>query len=396
MENLDRTKQIIYAVLAVLVLGLGLLLYFGYRYFARTPSPVPTGKVGITGRLGLPGSGGVTGAKPAPEELKPGESLAIAPEQKLFRITDFPVISPSFSKDEKKILYYKKAGGDLFSSDLDGKNQTKISNITIVGLMEALWSPSRDRAAVFYLDRETLKGFLHIGTSSVATLPQDIKSFSWSPDGKSLAYLVQKDDLVNLVVADSSGRNQRIVFSTPLRDASISWISGDKVAFSTAPSGLAEGFLYLFSRSSGVFQRIAGPFFGLASLWSPDGSRALLSSTDAAGKNLNLFVRDSSGKNVFTLGAKTLPQKCAWSGPSKLYCAIPRTISPDTVWPDDYLRGEVNTQDRIALLDFEKKEFTEVFKEGTFDVSDLGVSRDGGALIFVDRTDGTLWSLNLK
>lgn len=394
MQDLNRTKQIIYIALGILVLGL--LIFFAFGYFAPVRAPSPTSRGGVTGRLpGLTGAGEL-GTEPRPEELKPGESLTISPEQKLFRITDFPVISPSFNKDEKKILYYKKAGGDLFSSDLDGKSQEKISNITIVGLTEALWSPLRDRAAVFYLDQETLKGFLHIGTSSVSTLPQDVKSFSWSSDGKSLAYLLLKDDRLNLIVADASGRNQKTVFTTPLREAALAWVTGDKISFSTAPSGFAEGFIYLFSRSSGAFQRVAGPFFGLTSLWSPDGSRVVLASTDAAGKNLNLLVRDSSGKNLFTLGAKTLPQKCVWADKTKIYCALPRVISPDTVWPDDYLRGEVDTQDRMALLDLEKKEFTEVFNDGAFDISDIKLAKDGSHLIFVNRADGTLWSLKIR
>lgn len=394
MPDLNRTKKIIYALAGLIILAV--LFYLAYRYFAPKLLPTPATQGGVTGRLpGFFGTGEL-GAKPAPEELKPGESLAVSPEQKLSRITDFPVVSPSFSKDEKKVLYYKKAGGDLFSSDLDGKNQEKISNITIVGLIGALWSPLRDRTAVFYLDQETLKGFLHIGTSSVATLPPDIKSFSWSPDGKSLAYTLFKDDRLNLVIADASGRNQKTVFSTPLREAALSWITGEKIAFATAPSGLAEGFIFTFSRSSGAFQRIAGPFFGLTSLWSPDGSRVLTASTDAAGKNLELLVRDSSGKNLLSLGARTLPQKCAWNTSTEIYCAIPQAIAPNALWPDDYLRGEINTLDRLARLDLEKKEFTEVFAEGTFDVSDLRLSKDGNHLIFVDRRDGTLWSLKIR
>lgn len=394
MNDLNKTKKIIYITAGVIILGV--LIFFAFRYFTPITAPTPARKEGVTGRLpGLTGTGEL-GAQPTPEELKPGESTTVSPEQKLFRITDFPVISPSFSKDEKRILYYKKDGGDLFSSDLDGKNQEKISNITIVGLVDALWSPLRDRAAVFYLDGEALKGFLHIGTSSVATLPQDVKSFSWSPDGKSLAYLILKEDRLNLIVADASGRSPKTIFTTPLRDAAIAWVTGDKIAFSTAPSGLAEGFAYLFSRSSGSFQKIAGPFFGLTSLWSPDGSRVILASTDAAGKNLNLLVRDSSGKNLFSLGAKTLPQKCAWTDKMKIYCALPRAISPDAIWPDDYFRGEVNTQDRVALLDLEKKEFAEIFNDGAFDISGLKLAKDGSHLIFVDRVDGTLWSLQLR
>lgn len=394
MENLARTKKIIYITLGVIILAI--LLFFVYRYFAPALPVTPTGGERVTGKLpGLPGAGEL-GAAPSPAELKPGESLETAPEQKLFRITDFPVVSPSFDKGENKILYYKKQGGDLFSSDLDGRSQTKISNITIVGLVEAIWSGTKDRAAVFYLDQDTYKGFLHIGTSSVATLPQDIKSFSWSPDGKLLAYLLPKDNRLNLVVADSSGKNPKAVFDTPLRDAAIHWITQDKIAFSTAPSGLAEGYIFVLSRSSGSFNKIAGPLFGLTSLWSPDGSGVLIAATNAAGKNIILAAHDASGLELLLLGAKTLPQKCVWQDAKRLYCAVPLAIAPETIWPDDYLRGELNTSDRIMRFDLEKKEVSEIFAEGTFDISDLLLAKGGGHLIFVDRKDGTLWSLKLR
>ncbi len=394
MENLASTKKIIYTTLGIFILAV--LLFFVYRYLVPARPGAPTGSERVTGRLpGLTGAGEL-GAEPGPEGLKPGESLETAPEQKLFRITDFPVISPSLNKEENKIFYYKKEGGDLFSSDLDGKNQIKISNITVVGLIEAIWSETKDRAAVFYLDQETLKGFLHIGTSSVATLPQDIKSISFAPGGKSLAYLLPKDGRTNLVLADSSGKNPKVVFSAPLRDAAIFWISPDKIAFLTAPSGLGEGYIFLFSRSSGSFSKILGPLFGLTSLWSPDGSRVLTATTNTAGKNLDMAVRDASGKELFLLNTKTLPQKCAWQDAKKLYCAVPRAIAPATVWPDDYLRGELGTSDRIIYLDLEKKEVNEIFSGGGFAVADLAIAKNGQYLIFTNRTDGTLWSLKLK
>lgn len=392
MNDLTTQKRIIYIVLGIIVLGL--LGFFLYRFFAPPRELPPAPQAGVTGRV-QPTSP-IGAEEKRPEELRPGETIEVGPEQKLIKLTDFSVISPSLNKNEDKILFYKKDGGDLFSSDFKGAKLEKISNLTILGLTEAIWSPARDRAAVFYLDQETLKAFLHIGTSSVAILPQDMKSFSWSPDGRSSAYLLPKDDKLSLIIGDSSGKNTRTIYSTPLLDAKIDWTSSNKIAFRTAPSGLVPGFVFSFSRASGDFTKLAGPFFGLTSLWSPDGSKMLISTAENGGKNLKVSARDSAGKSLFEPDIKTLAEKCAWSGSKEAYCAVPKTIFPDTIWPDDYLQGAVNTQDSIVHLNFDKKEVREIFSEEDFDISNLIVSKNKDYLFFVNRTDGTLWALKIK
>lgn len=331
------------------------------------------------------------------ETLKPGEGIEITPEQKLIRITDFPVVSPTLNKEGDKLLFYKKDGGGLFTSDFSGQAQEKISNLTILGLTQALWSPTKDRAAVFYLDQDILKSFLHIGTSSVAILPQDVKSFSWSPDGKSLSYAIIKDGKLNLITADSSGKNQKTTYSTPLLDAQTAWVSADKIAFQTAPSGLATGYIFTLSRSNDAFNKITGPFYGLTSLWSTDGGKLIISLTNNQGGDLKTAVGDSSGKLGLQLGIKTLPEKCAWASVNELYCAVPQTILAENIWPDDYLQGKINTQDFIFYLNPDKKEQRQILgAEQNFDINNLLVSKNKDYLFFIDRNTGSLWALKLK
>lgn len=392
MNDLTTQKRIIYIILGIIILGL--LGFFLYRFFAPGAGAPGTPQAGVTG-LVQPTTPIGAGER-RPEELQPGETIEVGPEQRLIKLTDFSVISPSLNKNEDKILFYKKDGGDLYSSDFKGAKLEKISNLTILGLVEAVWSPARDRAAVFYLDQETLKAFLHIGTSSIAILPQDIKSFSWSPDGRSLVYLLPKDDKLSLIIGDSSGKNTRTAYSTSLLDAKISWVSSDKIMFSTAPSGLAPSFIFSFSRASGDFVKLFGPFLGLTSFWSPDGSRALISTTGSGGKNLKITVGDSAGKTQFDPGVKTIADKCIWSGSKEAYCAVPKNIFPETVWPDDYLQGAVNTQDSIVHLNLDKKETREIFNQENFDISNLIVSKNKDYLFFVNRLDGMLWTLKMK
>ncbi len=331
-----------------------------------------------------------------PPSASPPPTSQIPEEQKLVQLTDFPVISVSLNAKGDKVLFYKKDGGDLFSSDFRGKEKTEVSNITIIGLVNALWSNLRDRAAVFYLDDETPKSFLHQGTSTITVLPPNVKSFSWSPDGKSIAYLLPKNNQLSLVTANSSNGNPRAVFSTPIRDSQISWVGTTTIAFQTAPSGLAEGYLFTYNITTGRFNRILGPFFGLMSLWSPDATKILVSSTKPDGTGLGLSVYSNTGDPLFSFARKTIPEKCVFINALKLLCGVPRLLSATSVLPDEYLRGEINTSDTLIEFDLKTQDVKEIMKEGNFDMSNLLLSKEGDYLFFVNRTDGTLWSYRIS
>lgn len=398
MEDLQRKKLFIYGAVAILVFGgVGFVIYQLFVPGAKRT----TERQAVTGRLPtVPGTKEFPAASPTDRfaSTKAGEEISITPEQRLYRVTDFPVVSPTISKDEKKILFYKKYGGDLMSADLTGQNQEKVSNLTILGMVEAIWSPQKDRAAVFYLDidQETLNGFLHIGTGTISVLPLNVRAFSWSPDGKFFAYLLPERERSALVTANSSGRNQRTELHSSIADAFISWVAENLISFHTAPSGFSEGYLFLWNRQTGSFNKIAGPLFGLMPLWSPDGSRVLISSTDRRGSNLKLTILNSAGEGLFEATVQTLPEKCVWGSLKEIYCAVPRILPESTVWPDDYLRGEINTSDRLVILDLERQTVNEIFNEGSFDMINLALTNAKDWLIWTDRKDGSLWSLKLK
>lgn len=394
MENLSRNKKIAYVAASVIILGL--LAYAAYRAFMPSGTTTTRQQQEQTiggGQIRPPAGGGETGAGGFGSG---GVTTPIStPEGKILtQLTDFPIIAPSLNKGENKVLFYKKDGGDLFSIDFEGKNLEKISNITVLGLTEAVWSNEKDRAAVFYLDGEIIKGFLQIG-STTTSLPQGIKSLVFSPDGKNLAYLVERGENVDLIIADAFGKNPKITYTTPIRDAKILWPTPDRISLQTAPSGVAEGFLFGYSRSSGILSRIAGPLFGLTSLWSPNGSQIAASITNTKGKNTRLLVLDAAGQIKFETTATTLSEKCAWADELELFCAIPKSSLNGYLMPDDYLRGELNTTDRIMAVNLENKSVRELLNIKDFDVSNLLITKKKDYLLFINRPDGTLWSLKL-
>lgn len=400
--SLSRTKLIITILIGALILSaVGLFVYGNLT----PPTPAaPTGQRGISGGV-APGSSNKPAITLPPNEIPASTtpvSVSASPAntaQRLTRIADFPVIAPSLNKTGDKVLFYKKDGGDMYSANFDGKNLTKISNITIVGLMDAVWSPVRDRAAVSYLDGDTVKSFLHIGTSSVAVLPTDITSIAWSPDGKSLAYTKQNAGSLDLIISDAAAKNARTVFRTLVLDARITLVAPDRIVFITPSSGMAEGYIFLYTRSTGAFEKIFGPLFGLEVLFSPYEPRMAASYTSRGGDHVALRVLnpfDPERKDSRALGVATLAEKCMFGGKQELWCAVPRNLAGVIPMPDQYLTGEFNLSDRIVKIDLAKNEAAEIFNEQNFDISNLILAKNKNYLLFVSKRDGTLWSLKLQ
>ncbi len=396
MSELDQKKLIIYGAVALIVIGVG--AYLWYRTLGAPSAEPEEPATGVTGGVsGLPIPEAARTVPTGAEEAVAAESqqnLGLG-ERTLLQLTDYPVIAPMLSSAENKILFYKKDGGDLIALDLNGENEEKLSNITVVGVVEALWSGARDRAAVFYVDGEIKKGFIHIiagGTTTTSVLPNNITSASWSPSGAAFAYTVRNGDALDLVTADARGGGRRVTFSTPLIDAVIRWVTADKIVFSTPPSAFAEGYAFQLTRSTGAFTKLAGPFFSFTWNPSPDGTIALASSAGRGGKNPASAIRDAAGAVVFQLPALvTIADKCSWFNEKKLYCAVPLSIPAGSAWPDNYLRGEVKTQDRLMLVDLGAKLAQDVYGTVNFDMSDLVITKDERYIFFVNRPDGTLW-----
>lgn len=404
MNDLSQKKLIIYIGLGIVLFGAGTLVTYFFLFRGLGAPAEPKEPEPVSENIpGFPEAGPGIGKDPrfGAGSIQPGSNQEIPVLQgirtRLFSVADLPSLGTGLSRAEDKLYYFKKDGGELAAFSFPAGTQESLSTITIVGLVDALWSPARDRAIVSYLDGTIIKSFLFkaIGTSSVATLPSGVRSSAWSPTGSSLAYLTQKDGETALATADSSGKNQKTIFRTPMQELALSWPLPEKFALQTNPSGVVPGYIFLYTRSTGELTRFLGPLNGLTSLWSPKGGRVLVGSTNAAGKSLLLAIRDSSGKEIMTASVQTLPEKCAWASEERVYCAVPRGIPQDAILPDDYRRGELNTNDRLVVIDLKTKIISGIFNDGGYDMADLAVTRDEKYVFFTDRITGNVWGVEV-
>jgi hypothetical protein len=320
--------------------------------------------------------------------------VAINPaEFKLFQLTQGPVVGATLSKDETRVIFYRQAGGNVESLDLNGQNEEELSPLTIVGITDVNWSPNKDEAIVSYLEGDTLKHFLHvIATSSTSFLPAGITSVDWSPDGKSIAYTSQSQQGLRVNTAAPDGKNAKSIFLSPIPDWRVSWIDSLNVFLTTRSSYASQGLAKALSLTKKLTDVISLP--GLGALSAPLKGLFLITSTNNAGALQPLEIIKRGSGVVVTSDAKTLAEKCAWAkDASTLYCGVPGNSGGQL--PDDWYQGKILFQDRIVKIDPATGVSQELLPPSLFDVTAIFTDSHSRFLFFIDKKDGSLWRLQL-
>ncbi|MBI2055554.1 MAG: hypothetical protein HYT42_01535 [Candidatus Sungbacteria bacterium] len=384
-------KTVVIVLVLLLAVVVGVLLYF---YLI---SPAKLGKKDFFGGE-LPTLGG-RGPSGAPTS-KPG--IVPTPERKraILQITDKEILAPTIALDGKSLLYVQREDGRVFSSDLDGDNEKRLTTLTVLGTFDVSWSPKKDSAAVFYFENNAVKKFINgvaTGTAS-RILPSEASSLDWSPDGLSMVYLVRRASDTALVIADAANQNPRVVFFTPIPDFTVQWISRNMILLVSRPSGLAPSLVMSFDISARRSEVLFANLNGAVITPSPDGNFLLLSQSSADGQAQTLELYDFKKKLSSKLNrAVTIAEKCAFAlDAKKIYCGLPRDgiAGPS---PDEWYKGEVSFSDRVVEFDAASGAVSTLMdNEADVDVVSPFVSKDGKYLFFRDKKTSTLWRLTLK
>ena len=407
---MNKTTKIIITAIIIIMLAAGFLAFFaGKKPVETTNEPTTTG--------GFPDTGDSAGRKSSASLGGGRSSSRIGKEVSkniLIQLTK-NAISGTAYYGTTTALYMERATGHIYKINLDGTNNIRLSNATVPKSFEAVWSYKSDKMAVRYFEdpspgsvKLAVKTFLaSIGHLLKATstseaelkglaLPATVSEIAVSPAEDKVFYLNNAgDELTEGVVADFSNKSQKKIFELPFGEFNISWPVKDNIVLLTKPSAKAESYLYFLNSKTGALTRILGGIKGLTAVVSPDGEKIIFSGIGQDGtesKNYNLKT-----KTVSELGFAVLADKCAWGRKNKnmIYCAV-SAKKPDTNQPDGWYQGLVSFDDGIWSKNISTGESQSVLSRFGADIMNIFVNDDENYLIFINKNDGTLWSLKLK
>lgn len=221
------------------------------------------------------------------------------------RITDHPSnnLYPSWSPDGNDIAYFS----DRESTIPPHPPDTIIYKVR--GLYETYardgykpsWSPDGKTIAA-HLRSERGNYEIYIMNSK----GRDRRPLTWtlatnvhprfSPDGKKIVFVTDRDDVPEIYVMDAGGGNQIRLTHSPAYDIDPVWSpDGTRIAFSSNMTGFFD--IYVMDAAGNSKQKLTKSlFYDISPVWSPDGTRILFSSNRHG--QFDLFVMDADGSNL--------------------------------------------------------------------------------------------------
>lgn len=395
--NLNRKTLIlvITGTAAVVLLTLGILWYANRSDKTRTVKNL----FGILPQVGERG-GDTTDNQPpttdnnGTDDQQPTIDTEEITEAELVQIVKKPILGAALTTNGDRIIYYVRAGGKLETIDFSGETPEQISPLTIVGMFDVVWQKAKRRNIVSYLEDVNVKRFINVvATTSVVFLPEGARSFDFSPDSRSLAYLLPRGGATQLIMAAEDGKSPRVMFETAIPDFALLWIAPKKILLQSAPSNQAPGVVYLFDTGTKTLEKIFSGIRGNMTTASPDGIALLTSFTENDGQ-IALSLTNQRGENPKTITPATLAEKCIFTKDAKtLFCAISQN---EINLPDAWLRGDTALKDQFVRIPIDTLIAETLSDKTQLDAINLFLSLDGQYLFFQDKNDLTLWRLKLK
>jgi hypothetical protein len=304
--------------------------------------------------------------------------------------------------------------GNILEAYENSSDITTLSNTLLPRTYESIWNKDLSSfiGTILGDDNQTVSTlFASIApqaTSSSGTpyllrgknLPDGIVSYASSPkNDKIFLFVVQNNQGIGYVAPFNGGTAVQI-FSTPITQVNVEWPEDNTIAITTKGSATDNGFLYFVSPKTGVWKKILGPVAGLSTRVSHDAKYVLVSATDGSnGLLTDIYSVASSTSNDAVV--KTLADKCAWGNFYKeaIYCAVPFQPVSGT-YPDDWYRGNISSIDKMWQINARTGEIhliSSIFTAAkqNIDAYNLGLDTKDNYLFFMNKTDLSLWSLDL-
>lgn len=311
--------------------------------------------------------------------------------------------------------YVERATGHLYEAREDSLTQTRLSNTTIPRVFDAMFSPNGENVVLRILneDQETVETLSAKVTAKATTSPSSgtMMADGFALEGPYLAknlidtsiysggisYLIpQNNGGSALITSNFSDLAKKIVFESPLKNWVLSRINQNSILLTTKADSRTNGFSYLIN-SNGTSEKLVGDMPGMTSLMSPNEKWLIYSLS--RNNEFTTFSLNTETNETKRFGVNTLPEKCVFSQQNSdiAYCAGPSEM-PRVPLPESWYQGTVSLNDNLWKIDLSSQNYEQILGDKeevdqSFDMTKLEISPDDSFLLFINKKDLTLWSL---
>jgi len=343
------------------------------------------------------------GSKSALDKI--GETVGIKNKEKIYSLSDEAIFGPVSVDNGESVEYYSKTSGSVFKVFFNGEGKETISDKNLPGLEKVLWSSDASKV----ISRFNNNGQIRYSTYDYKEkkgyeLSDGVEYATWNNLGDQIfyKYFDAKSKKRTINTADFDGKNWKKIADVNFSSAFISVVPQSSfVSFWNSPNAFEETSLNVVSTVGGEVRKIFSGKFGADYLWSPNGSKSLVSFADSkGGSKISLGVINSNGGEFQNLNIPTFVSKCAWSGNNKtIYYALPSFSSENNVLPNDYQNGKVSTRDTFWKMDIASGKAERAVEiadiKEAYDATSLFLSPSEDILFFINKIDGRLYGINL-
>jgi len=261
---------------------------------------------------------------------------------------------------------------------------------------------------------------------NLINLPDNIISISVSPDNQKLIYLVAKETNVNgrkdvysdWFLLNKIYASPEQIYTSPLTIWNLLITNDEKIYAYEKDTAFENSNFYklnIENRNENYLnndlEKIYGDHTGLAFLITNTQKNILISVNTKTGIKTYLnnsfanFNKNFQDNNLQELSFKTLANKCVSSRLDEfVLCAVPKEIKRyDAGLPDAWYQGVASFEDNLYYLSLaENNSRVEIFydfqksADTNLDILNLKITPNDSHLIFINKSDRSLWSLNLN